>query len=397
MEQEDSNSLIYHEKDLPRLFSSIFDSQIDETITCTNTICQYSGEFDRGCKLCYRVCPHAAITKGRSGIQIDQERCQECGACVAICPTGALQSLRFTDRSFINYWNNIPLDRNSSVVIGTEEQLHTFWWLNKNRRFERTFFLEHFTPEALSSMHLLFLLSLGAGQIIFLNEHISDQDPRHLAQVNAICAGLFSWPDPVKQSETKRLATLLEQEHGEKNPLSSFYKDFSFTNRREKVTALLVFFQNQAGTAQKFSGELFSEFGRVNCDVQRCTQCLACLNQCHMQALSADVEQFTLMHTPALCVQCGTCAALCPEEALSLQQGLVLDTELSKREKLAQAEPAHCLQCGKIFGTRQSLAKVMAMLVEKNMWSSNDDLLSYCETCRVIKLHESQTEDFLKS
>ena len=96
--------------------------------------------------------------------------------------------------------------------------------------------------------------------------------------------------------------------------------------------------------------------------------------------------------SPALCVQCGTCIDLCPEEALALQPGLALHPDFFKTKQLAQAEPVTCLACGKIFGTQESLAKIMAVLTAKNMWDSDDDLLKYCDTCRVIKLFESQEQ-----
>jgi ferredoxin len=89
-------------------------------------------------------------------------------------------------------------------------------------------------------------------------------------------------------------------------------------------------------------------------------------------------------------VQCGTCVDLCPEQALQLVPGLVLDTVFFKKTLLARAEPVKCRQCGKVFGTRQSLAKVMAVLAQKNILDSEEDLLNYCDTCRVVQLFESK-------
>jgi ferredoxin len=49
-----------------------------------------------GCGACVKVCPTGAIrlTKGETGshAEIDEERCQECEACVAACPEEAILS-----------------------------------------------------------------------------------------------------------------------------------------------------------------------------------------------------------------------------------------------------------------------------------------------------------------
>lgn len=56
----------------------------------------------RGCTLCTAECPAAAITfeTGAGGPRIDPAACTECGACVAACPTGSLQSASCADQQW---------------------------------------------------------------------------------------------------------------------------------------------------------------------------------------------------------------------------------------------------------------------------------------------------------
>ena len=56
----------------------------------------------RGCTLCTQACPAAAITfeAGPGGPRIDPAACTECGACVAACPTGTLQSATCADQQW---------------------------------------------------------------------------------------------------------------------------------------------------------------------------------------------------------------------------------------------------------------------------------------------------------
>ncbi len=238
VELPEGSDVIFDKENLPGLFASIFAGRIDETVLCNNQLCQYSGQHDRGCTLCIQACRHNAIQQDSTGTQIDQQRCLECGACIAICPTGAIQSLHFTDRNFIPYWKNIAIEPGGSIVIGPEHLLHTFWWKNRNRTFPRTFFLEHPVPGSLTSMHFLFLLSLGAGQVLLLTEDAEHQVPaRQMEQANALYTELFDRPEPIRRVEPGTLAPLLLPEF--RSPLTLFNKDFSCTGRREKLLSIL--------------------------------------------------------------------------------------------------------------------------------------------------------------
>ncbi len=377
---------IFKEEEISRLFASIYDCRIDETITCDNTICQYIGRLDQGCDRCFRACIHGAIQKDEEGIHIDQERCVECGDCVALCPTGALQSLRFTDAHFIEYFQNISLEPGCTIVLGKEHLLHSFWWLNRNTTFKDTFFLEFPRIETLHSMHMLFLLALGAGRILLICDH-EDRGKglhRQLQQVTMIVGDIFPNP-PVSTCDPGALSRLLNTPA--KSPCPESYSDFSFTNRREKLASILTFFMKQREPDNQYTGEVFSEFGTVICDQQRCSSCLACVGECRIQSLVADSDMFALLQTPILCTQCGACISLCPEQALTLKPGLPLTQDFFTPQLLSQADPMRCKKCGKIFGTRQSFERVMHVLKRKQP-ALNLDLFSYCEDCRVLQMIE---------
>ena len=377
---------VFTEKNISRLFAEICACRIDETITCDNTICQYIGRLDQGCEQCLHACSHGALQKDEDGIRVDQERCVECGACVAICPTGAMQSLRFSDARFIEYFSDIHLDSASTVVLGSEHLLHKFWWLNHGHRFAHTFFLEHPSVEALNLMHLLFLLALGANRILILRdkEHDDLSLSRQIGQANAIAGDLCAGHPVVLTTDLQGLRDLLATTPKAPCP-ADIYSDFSFTGRRQKLASVLAFFTDQKKLTNTCSGELFSEFGAVACDQNRCSSCLACVGECRIESLVADSEQFALLQTPILCTQCTVCISLCPENALTLVPGLTLSKDFFNPKLLAQAEPMRCRHCGKIFGTRQSFERVMHVLQNKQP-ELDLDLFSYCEDCRVLQM-----------
>jgi len=39
----------------------------------------------------FRACPRGAVTRVSGGYAIDQSVCTACGACIRVCPTGAVR------------------------------------------------------------------------------------------------------------------------------------------------------------------------------------------------------------------------------------------------------------------------------------------------------------------
>ena len=137
-----------------------------------------------------------------------------------------------------------------------------------------------------------------------------------------------------------------------------------------------------------FTGQGFCRLRSVDCDQDACTLCLACLNGCKIGSLQGDGDTFALTQRASLCVQCGVCVHICPEDALSLRPGLALNDAFFANQELARSEKMKCAGCGKVFGTVKSYERVMAVLAEKKMLDDQPDLFAYCEKCRVVKRFE---------
>lgn len=379
---------IYSEATLPALFEAIYATEVEEVITWDSTFCQYSARLKTGCSACVDACHHAAIKQGLNGVQIDHLACIECGSCLSSCPTGALQYERFDDIHFMEYFRTFPLTPGTTVVLGDEQTLHQYWWQSSKQRRKNVFFMEYPQPAALHAMHFLLLYGIGAKQVVVLGNENSSPTLQ-MQFTNTLLRELFRQAQPVHLSPAETLTAFLEEDESSE-PLSSFYHDFSYSNRREKLIDLIQFLGLQSNAKPVIlSNAATEDFGEILCDEEKCTQCIACVNECRIGALTADSQNYSLNHTPALCVQCGVCITVCPENALVAQNRLSLKEDFFKERIMAQAEPARCKGCGKIFGTRKSLEKVVAILSAKNMWDSEDDLLSYCDSCRVVNLYES--------
>lgn len=382
--RSDTSTCIFSREQVADFLALLHPCQIEETVVCETASCQYVGAFAKGCDRCFQVCGHGAVQKNEDGIRVDAFGCTECGKCMAACPTGAMQFLRFTDHAFVEYLRDIDLSPGTTVVIGAEPTLHRLWWQYRDQQWRTVLFLEFPEPGALHNLHLLLLLALGAARIFVCHDRETDTLNKCINQVNTLLQSLFGDHKPVRAIGLNEVGDLLATPAA--TPLASQYRDYSFTSRRDKIVSLLIYFMEQGARITPDQAALFDDFGAIACDTEKCSLCLACVGQCHTGALRADSEQFCIMFNAALCVQCGACAELCPEQALTLTPGLRLEPDFFQATPLIQAEPMRCADCGKVFGTRQSFARVMELLGQSGR-EVDQELFSRCEDCRVIRLH----------
>ena len=87
----------------------------------------------------------------------------------------------------------------------------------------------------------------------------------------------------------------------------------------------------------------------------------------------------------AKCVQCGICAATCPEHAITLVPQLDLTAEARSPRVLNEAEMVGCIACGKPLGTRRMIDGMVAKLAGHAMFAKPGalDRLRMCGDCRV--------------
>ena len=93
--------------------------------------------------------------------------------------------------------------------------------------------------------------------------------------------------------------------------------------------------------------------------------------------------------TEDACVQCGLCKATCPEKVVSLVPRLSFN---AAPRILKQEEPYPCIRCGKPFGVRSTIERVLAKLKGAHWMyqqsSARLDLIKMCDDCRVVVVTE---------
>ena len=389
---------IYYRETLAEYFSTLFPCRIDEVVTCDNTLCQFSANLGHGCDLCLSNCPCGAIVQDGAGTTVDAVKCEDCGACVAVCPTGALQNERFDDAAFVEYFDTVPIPRDGTVVVGNQDGLHRLWWRQQGKRRGNIVFFQYDTLGYLSLFHFAFLLSRGARRIVLLqtsgmqglpagSPKGTDAAPGQWRLLNALVNRLFDMGDAVVSCCLEDFDAVMA-----KPPAGSFgvgQPGAVFINRRQSLAAALHTLVHKSGREVTIQPDDAMPFAAVRCDTERCTQCMACLNYCRIAAMQAEPQELTLNHLGALCVGCGICVRICPENALSLFAQCSLSDDFFAPVELARAEPMACKDCGKVFGTRKSFERVMAILSEKETVDTRH--FAYCDTCRVIRIFQSDS------
>ncbi len=368
--------LVFTGNELDAFLASLGTFELVESVGINQGKCQYAPRFASGCRLCLSQCPREAISFAEEELVVRHLLCKDCGRCISACPTGALEYTPLDDRGFYSYLNHLPDLSGRTVVIGRESALKRLFWSPDFPEEGDFFFLAHEAPKAFSLEKVLAFFAKGAQRLVFL-----EKGPQVASLTNDLLEALFgvrpvlvsSMIPPAKPEESLTLKpSALPAYHGRRPWLASLLKSFWQAAGKPKVS-----FKTQG-------------FGRLKIAPERCTLCLACLNECRQAALAADPSAYALTCEPSLCVACGLCVKICPEGALTLEEGLFLEESFFERTTLAQDEPLVCKRCGKVFGTRKSKEKVEKVLAATGRFAEILDLLDFCDECRVKELFERE-------
>jgi ferredoxin len=130
-------------------------------------------------------------------------------------------------------------------------------------------------------------------------------------------------------------------------------------------------------------------FGRINVEVAGCTLCLSCVSACPTRALGDAADHPALRFDESLCVQCGLCQATCPERVITLEPRVDFTAFERGATTIKEEEPFCCITCGKAFGVRSTIERIVGKL-EGQHWmfsgaagSKRLDLVRMCDTCRI--------------
>ena len=135
-------------------------------------------------------------------------------------------------------------------------------------------------------------------------------------------------------------------------------------------------------------------FGTLMVRQDACTLCLACIGACPESALLDNPDSPQLRIIERNCVQCGLCAKTCPEQAITLEPRYVFSEETRTPAVLNEAQPFACVSCGKPFGTRQMIDRMLGKLAGHSMFGGEAAArrLQMCADCRVVDMVSNSSE-----
>jgi ferredoxin len=379
-------------------------------ITFSEDLCAHSRSRITGCTRCLDLCPAGAIAPAGDHVAIDARICAGCGQCAAVCPTGAAayamppaDALMRRLRRLLTAYRDAGGER---AIVLLHDDPHGAPLIDALARFGDGL-PAHVLPLAVNEVTQVGLeavaaaFAYGASALAFLLRAKPRHDvlglDRTLGLAEPILLGLGFGPGRVSRIETDDPDVLGERLRTMSAPAPA-PRPSGFLPAGPKPEVLRLALR-ELHAAAPAPADLIAlpagaPFGAVEVDAQGCTLCLACVSACPTGALLDDPERPMLRFVEDACVQCGLCKATCPEKVITLKPQLDFRAATAPARVLNEQEPFCCVRCGKPFGVKSTIERVVAALAGKHwMYQGGDrrlDAIKMCADCRVIAVTEAE-------
>jgi ferredoxin len=383
-------------------------------ISFADHLCAHSRSGIVGCHRCLDLCPTGAIAPDGDHVAIDAHICAGCGQCAAACPTGAAgYALPPADALIRRLRTLLMVYREAggrSPVLLVHDEDHGGALIDALARHgdglpadALPFLVNEITQVGIETVVAAF--AYGAAAVRF----VLRAKPRHdiaglmhtIALAEPILAGLGLDGTGVATIETDdpfAFGDMLRKiEPGAVVPRPA---SFQPAGLKREILRLALRELHRAAPAPVDVVALpaGAPFGAVEIDVQGCTLCLACVSACPTGALADDPERPMLRFAEDACVQCGLCKATCPEKVISLIPRIDFRAATATARVLKEEEPFPCVRCGKPFGVKSTIERVVAKLEGKHWMfqgsASRLDVIWMCEDCRVAVVTEEGLDPY---
>lgn len=380
-------------------------------IAFTEDLCAHSRSKIVGCRRCLDLCPTGAIAPAGDHVAIDPHICAGCGQCAAACPTGAAayalppaDALLRRQRTLLAAYTQAG---GKQAVVMFHDAEHGGALIDALARFGDglpanvlPLQVNEVTQVGLEAIAGAF--AYGAAAVRFLTRGKARHDITGLHKTVALATPVLNGlgfagvrvstietDDPDALGASLRAIGAMD---GAAKPAT-----FAAVGKKREVVRLALRELHAVAPAPVDVIALpeGAPFGTVEVNVEGCTLCLSCVSACPTGALGDDPEKPMLRFAEDACVQCGLCKATCPEKVISLKPQIDFRAATASARVIKQEEPFECIGCGKPFGVKSSVERVVAKLEGKH-WMFKDskkrlDVIKMCENCRVTTM---AAEDF---
>lgn len=406
-----------------------------------------------GCNDCVDACPHGAVERvGVDAVEFLEDACLNCGACTSACPTGAVTLREPSNEAIAREVEALvaPTEGDSggwlfgSETDGIETPVVAFVCseraegaLREYGRLAATGETDaEFPPllpvsvgcsDAVGEAHLLHALAAGADGVAVLGcgdecVHSGAESTRELVErcsraasdlglgdrfeflspvpddvegfaerVRSFVDGLVPSPVPAGDHEaTGRLDVVggrstdaplprgTEEGYDRPNPPFS-----SHAWTLESVRAITDHAEPERDLIRGLK-----DFGYMEV-AEGCTLTPTCQQLCPVDAIRRDMEAGRLEFNHELCVNCGICEQGCPEDVLTIHDGLDLSLLPEARDgdpwvTTYEGDVIRCAGCGRPFATAESTDRMRDQVGDLigDLAPEDEDLFEYCSDCR---------------
>ena len=359
------------------------------------TLCAHSRSAQTGCSKCLDACPTGAISPNGDHVAVDPMVCAGCGACAALCPSGAIsydapppaalfRRIEVLASAYRKAGGGAPRLLVTDGGFGVE-------MVALSARFGRGLPAD-VIPFELDSIGLfghaemLAALACGFAAVDVLLAPGSDRETlgRELALAEALGgAGRLRLLDVADPDD---LAPAL-YDAAPPAPVGDPVLPLGARRQVARLAAKAL----DPGVDAALPLPAAAPYGAVRVDRDACTLCLACVSLCPSGALADNPDKPQLRFQEDACLQCGLCMRGCPEKAVALEPRLDLSDAVFEQKVLNEEEPYECIECGKPFGVRSIVEKIVERLAGKHSMFPGEDaarMIRMCDDCRVgAQLH----------
>jgi ferredoxin len=366
------------------------------------SLCAHSRSGKTGCTRCLDLCPTGAISPQGQHVAIDPAICAGCGSCAAACPTGAaayrLPPVDALMRRLRTLLATYHAAGGTDAMVLLHEGGHGQDLITMLARCGRGLparvlpmqvnEIAQIGPELLAAAYAYGAVNVGL---------VARAKPKHdLSGLQATLALMQSILEPLgyggdslallSTDDPDALRDLIEALPKGQGPRER--ASFMPQGRKRGLMELALRELHHAApvAVDVVALDKGAPFGKVQVDVAGCTLCLACVTACPVSALSDNPDRPALSFSESLCVQCGLCAATCPEKVITLVPQIDFNAWGAPKQVIKSEEPALCTVCAKPFGVKSTIDKIRNQLAGKHwMYDSQKRLsvIGMCDDCRI--------------
>ena len=336
-------------------------------------LCVRSLSVESECNKCELACPTTAVVVADNPLpSINFSACVNCGACVGVCPTEALELEEFSSTEFffdfiededslLSCRKNVPC-----ISVLSVEHIISMALLKKEIVFDMGYCdgceiadkckpqIESNAEEAsylLEAMQSEALIKLADIQYKNDSEKPSDRrDFLSALNLKTVAKVKKSFEDEVQKASDELVEHTLQK------------TDIALLKKKQIPHKRKIFFTavkraKKPSVFHTVDAEEVSFTSQKIMDEDACTACQMCYRVCPTGALTSDIKNSKIDFDPFLCVKCHICHDVCESDAIKLSNAYNVK-EFFEPEivNLIEFSVKRCDECNMIFSTNDANA-----------------------------------------